>query len=68
MKNLKKQEQDYILRHINYDLKNARIEQEGWEKSLRTTTDGQYKKLLKTWITEGQNKIEFLTNLLIKTL
>jgi hypothetical protein len=68
MKNLIKKEQDYILRHIAYDLEISRIEKEGWEKSLRTTTDSQYKKQLDTWITECENKIEFLTNIIKKTL
>ena len=68
MKKLNKEEQDYILKHINYDLKLARLDVEGWTKSFHYTTHITYKKQLETWIAESQNKIDFLTNLLIKTL
>ncbi len=66
MTNLTIKEQDYIIKDINYDLKISKIEKKEWENSLRITTDGQYKKQLKTWIAEHEERIEFLTNLINK--
>ena len=45
------------------DLKIAKIELDGWKKSLQNTKHITYKKQLKTWIAEFESKFEFLTNL-----
>ena len=63
MKNLTQEEKDYILKVLNFDLKNDKIELDGWEKSLQNTKHITYKKQLKTWIAEFESKFEFLTNL-----
>ena len=70
MKNLTQEEKDYILKVLNYDLKNAKIELDGWEKSLQNTKHITYseneKKQIKTWKAELESKAEFLTNLINK--
>ena len=70
MKNLTQEEKDYILKVLNYDLKIAKIELDGWEKSLQNTKHITYseseKKQIKTWKAELESKAEFLTNLINK--
>jgi F0F1-type ATP synthase delta subunit len=71
MKNLTQEEKDYILKVLNYDLKIAKKELDGWEKTLKNLIsaykdDFKFEKELNKYITKFKNKIEFLTKLINK--
>ncbi len=65
MKNLTTEEQDYLLKHLNYDLNVAK---KGLEESIFFSTDpnNSARNAHKNQIPKHEARIEFLTNLINK--
>jgi hypothetical protein len=65
MKNLTNEEQDYLLKHLNYDLN---VANKGLQESIFFSTDpnNSARNAHKNQIPKHEARIEFLTNLINK--